>query len=200
MPEISFERLFKSPNPTRDKFLSRLFGVFSEEIARIWCKCPQSPYEDLGRPTLKLPEENRGRTLDFTFRSRQDGRMYVGELKCELEFENYRYLTLTSPSQLNHHTGEAFQRFLATAKNPRQYTVTVSGNSVSVSGAVLVWGAVTPDDRRAVMEATGIADVLSLEQIITDLLTWDDQDYFRFMERRATWCQDLFSVLGTKPT
>lgn len=198
MSEISFKQLFKSPNPTRDKFLSRLFGIFSEKLVRIWCKCPKSLYEDLGRPTLKQPGEKRGSTLDFTFRSRQDERIFVGELKCELEFENYRYLTLTAPSQLTHHTGEAFQRFLAIAKNPRQYTVIARGKNVSVSGAVLVWGAVTPDGRRDVMEAFGLADVLSLEQIITDLLAWNIEDYHKLIEDRATWCQELSSALGRK--
>ena len=200
MPGISFEQFFRSHDFTRDKFLSRFFGIFSEEIVRIWCKCPKSPYEDLGRPTLKRPEEKRGRTLDFTFRSKQDGRIYVGELKCELEFENYRYLALTSPSQLDHHTGEAFRWFLAIAKDPRQYTVTVKGSSISVSGAVLVWGSITSEGRKTVMNTTGLADVLSLEQIITDLLIWDNQDYSKFMERRATWCQELFSLVGRKPT
>lgn len=50
------------------------------------------------------------------------------------------------------------------------------------------------------MNTTGLADVLSLERIITDLLIWDNQDYSKFMERRATWCQELFSLVGRKPT
>jgi len=63
--------------------------------------------------------------------------MYVGELKCELEFENYHYLTLTAPSQLSHHTGDAFGRSLAMGKAPSQYTLTVKGSVISVSGAGL---------------------------------------------------------------
>lgn len=63
----SFERLFRSGNARADKFMSRLFGIFSEDIVRCWAKDPQCPYEDLGRPTLKRPDEKRGYTLDFTF-------------------------------------------------------------------------------------------------------------------------------------
>jgi hypothetical protein len=48
-----FPMLFRSSSSARDKFLSRLFGIFSEEIVRIWCRAPDAPYEDLGRPTIR---------------------------------------------------------------------------------------------------------------------------------------------------
>jgi len=92
---VSFQEIFHSQNDIKDKFLSRLFGIFSEDIVRIWCNDSQSPYLDLGRPTIKIDDEKRGRTMDFTFQSRDNGKNFVGELKCELEYENYRYMTLT---------------------------------------------------------------------------------------------------------
>ena len=72
---FEFENIFRrddsKPN-FRDKFLSRMFGIFSEEIVRTWCDNLKSLYEDLGRPTLKNNNNSGGRgwTLDFTLMSR----------------------------------------------------------------------------------------------------------------------------------
>lgn len=195
MAQILFDCIFKSSNSSRDKFLSRLFGIFSEDIVRIWCNDNRAPYEDLGRPTIRNHKESRGRTLDFTFQSRNDGRIFVGELKCELEFDNYRYLTLTSPSQLDHHKGETFTKFQDIAWNPNKYTVTVDGKNITVSGAILVWGRVEDVGRKAVIRENKFEDVLSLEEIIGDLLEWDDKTYFELTADRATWCQNLFHQL-----
>jgi len=196
MAAISFEKFFKDSE--RGKFLSRLFGIFSEEIVRIWCGDTRSRYEDLGRPTLKKNGEKRGRTLDFTFKSRKDGSIYVGELKCELEYQNYRYLTLKEPSQLEHHKGKAnedtgFKRFLDMARDPKQYTV--NGKNYTVSGAVLVWGSVTDEGGEAVMKEYGLADVLSLQEIVDDLVKWNNRKYYELVEERAKWCQELFEFL-----
>ena len=97
------EDVFMSDEPARDKYLSRLFGLFNEEVVRAWCLCPEAPYEDLGRPTVREPGERRGHTLDFTFRRRYDARVFVGEMKCELEFDGYRYLRLDRADQPRHH-------------------------------------------------------------------------------------------------
>ena len=117
MPSTTFKSIFQSNDRARDKFLSRLFGIFSEEIVRCWGRAVQAPYEDLGRPTVKSFCAKRGFTLDFTFRSRDNGAIYIAEMKCELEYENYRYLTLETPTQLDHHGNEAFQTFSNVARN-----------------------------------------------------------------------------------
>jgi len=198
-PQIPFAQLFKSSSGPQDRFLSRLFGIFSEEIIReVWCKEPWSPYRYLGRPTLELPGHRCRHTLDFTLESREDGRVYVAEQKCELQFQSYRYLTLREPSQLDHHTGEAFRRFLDFARNPARYSVSAEGKSVSPKGAILVWGSVTEEGRASVLRETGLADVLSLEQIINDLLAKDSQGYLGLIEQKATWCRYLFDGLRGK--
>jgi hypothetical protein len=96
----SLEDIFRTPVPARDKFLSRLLGLFSEEVVHYWCAQEKSPYENLGRPTLWAPGASRGHTLDFTLRERHRGKTFVAELKCELEYENYKYLRLANTSQL----------------------------------------------------------------------------------------------------
>ncbi len=195
MSQITFEKVFHSVSE-RDKFLSRLFGIFNEEIVRIWCRDPHSPYKDLGRPTVRLGEGKY--TLDFTLQSRQSGDIFVGELKCELEFQNYKYLTLNSPSQFAHHDKEAFRIFLDFASNSTKYLVTTSGKRVNPIGSVLVWGSVTEDGRKSIMKEQGIYDILSLEEIIADLVKWDNHEYRLFIEERLAWCQYLFNALTVK--
>ncbi len=55
----SFREIFKQSDGARvdqrAKFLSRLFGIFSEKIVDVWARDERAPYEGLGRPkTLKL--------------------------------------------------------------------------------------------------------------------------------------------------
>lgn len=140
-----FEEIFHTSNSAKDKFLSRLFGLFSEDVVRQWCRCPDASYENLGRPTIKIPGEQRGYTLDFTLRDRTTGDLYVTEMKCELEFENYRYLRLNGPDQVRHHhvpagASSAFKRFVEFAKDQNAFDVRVSGKPLSVNGAILIWG------------------------------------------------------------
>jgi hypothetical protein len=79
------DAFFRSAEPARDTYLSQLSGRFSEQVVRAWCGRPQAPYENLGRPPLHAPDASRGSTLDFTLRERATGRLFVSELKCELE-------------------------------------------------------------------------------------------------------------------
>lgn len=191
----SFEEFFHSSEPDRDKFLSRLFGIFNEEVVRHWCGCSQAPYEDLGRPTLRVPGERRGHTLDFTFRSRETGKVYVAELKCEIEFMGYRYMRLQSGEELRHHSGEAFRKLLLAAKDPKAVEVSVVGKPITADGAVLVWGAVTSDGREAVMREYGFADVLSLEVMLGDLRAWAPPAWLQRVERLQRYSNELFDYL-----
>lgn len=162
---------------------------------RDWCACSAAQYEDLGRPTLYSHGEARGRTLDFTLRNRSTGRVYVAEIKCELQFENYRHLRLVGPDQLRHHKSVAFSRFLALARDSSAYQVRVAGHAEAVDGAVLIWGAVTLVGREVVMQVCGFADVLSVESIVTDLRQWRPLAWSARLEELRDWSATLFAHL-----
>lgn len=194
--ERRFEGLFQSSDAARDNYLSRLFGIFSEDVVRIWSRDPRAPYEDVGRPTLRSATEPGFATLDFALRSRADGRVYVAEQKAELAFEGYRYLRLTSAGQIEHHAKtRAFAWFLDVARDPASHSVQVGGRPVDVAGAILVWGAVNGDGRRAAMSTYGFADVLSLEGILADLRAWDVPAWRTTVERYRRWSTELFDAL-----
>lgn len=192
----SFTDFFKSSQPPRDKFLSRLFGLFSERVVRSWCAHSEAPYEDLGRPTVYEVGQPSGHTLDFTLRARGSDQQYIAELKCELEYDNYKYLQLTGSDQLRHHTSQAFAKFLRVSRDPSALTIRRGGQPCSVDGAILIWGAITPHGRSAVIEQYGFADVLSVEAMVADLQRWAPEAWSELIQSHRRWTTELFDVLA----
>lgn len=192
----TFGRFFRSSEPARDKYLSRLVGLFSEHVVRAWCACPQAPYDDLGRPTLCELGLSRGHTLDFTLRRRNSDAKYAAELKCELEYDGYRYLRLTTPDQLRHHSTTAFMKFLRVAHDPKALDVRRRGRLAQVDGAILIWGAVAPESRDAVMQEFGFADVLSVESMLAELHVWAPAGWTLLVSRYHSWTDELFGFLA----
>jgi hypothetical protein len=191
-----FRKLFESDASDRDMFLARLFGIFNEEIVRIWCKAPWPQYCDLGRPRVIPPRGEKGYTLDFTLQSRQDGSIFVAEMKCWVGYQGYQYLTLRNTDQLAELEGPAFKAFLEAARSPSRCTVSVNGSPQPICGAILIWGDVADSGRNDVKRTHKIAHVLSLKDIIDDLVSKEDQRYRRFLEERLEWCQHLFQGLA----
>lgn len=192
----TFSEFFRSGEPARDKYLSRLFGLFSEQVVRTWCACPEAAYQDLGRPTLCDHGQTRGHTLDFTFQRRDSSRRYVGELKCELEYDGYRYLTLRHGDQVRHHRSVAFGKFLAVTRDPDALLVRRAGQVEGVEGGILVWGALTPEGRAMAMAHFGFADVLSVEGMVSDLQTWAPDSWGSLTRRYRSWTTELFDFLA----
>ncbi|CAN7297685.1 hypothetical protein [Mesorhizobium sp. LjNodule214] len=190
--------IFKSRSPAdreRAKFLSRAFGIFSEKIVSVWTGDERSPYENLGRPTIKTGEGGRGYTLDFALRERASGRVYVSEMKCEIEFQNFKFFVLEHVSQLDHHKKPAFEAFQRAARPTVHQTIFVEGKSIDTDGAILIWGAVAPEGRDGAIRAKGFHDVLSVEQICADLASWKCVRYAALIEQRQKWCNELFTSL-----
>jgi len=195
--EISMESVFKTGIPARDKLLSRVFGIFNEDVVRYWAKAEQSPYEDLGRPTLRYADETRGHTLDFTLRDLATGRIYVTEMKCELEYENHRYLRLENADQVRHHEpGAAFRKFMSLARDADAVPVYVASKPMDVDGTALVWGATTADGERAAKVTYRFDVVLSVEDLIDDLRRWRPEAWVEYVADRRLWIGQLFDALA----
>jgi hypothetical protein len=178
----------------RGKYLSRVFGIFSEEIVRAWASHPQSPYEDLGRPTIRRRNERAGSTLDFTLRHKHTGKTYVAEMKCEIEYQNFKYLVLSSTKQLDHHNKAAFVALLDAAARNADQQVFVNGRELPIDGAILIWGSATPDGRLSVMQAKGFSEVLTIAEIIEDLGLWQCANFRQLVEQRQAWTNEMFDA------
>jgi hypothetical protein len=197
-----FQAIFRSEAcpVARGKFLSRVFGIFSEEIVSLWAKDTRAPYETLGRPTIKTNGDPRGHTLDFALRDRATRKVYVAEMKCEIEFQRYRYFVLERVEQLEHHGKPAFAALLKVAARSRDQTVYVGRKAIAADGAILIWGCATPEGRKAVIDAKGFHDVLTIEQICRDLSSWRHQGYVDLLAEHHKWCSELFFGLANIPS
>jgi hypothetical protein len=185
-------------DPRRAKFLSRLFGLFSEELVRIWSGDVRAPYSEIGRCTIYDPKLPKPSTLDFTFIERSSERAFVVEMKCEIEFQNFKFLTLNNPLQLEHHKKDSFKAFLSAAARDGDQTTKVKGRLQKTEGAILIWGAVSPDGRQSCMAQYGFHDVIGVDQIIEDLVLWNSSEFAAFIEQLNVWSNDLFSFLKPK--
>lgn len=184
--------IFKDGPHEKGSFLSRVFGIFNEEIVRIWARDSRSPYNiHESRPTL-YDQDNKSYTLDFLFE--QDGKFYVSEMKCEIQYNNYRYWRLESPKQLEHHKKNAFKLFLQITKDPKSVKVK-AGLTVTPSGAILVWGAAYEYGIKSVSEEYGFSDILTVESCIRDLVRWSNTEYADLLEKYESWCGELFGAL-----
>jgi hypothetical protein len=179
----------------RAKFLSRIFGIFSEEIVSLWAHDDRAPYESLGRPTVKVPGDSRGHTLDFTLRNRVTGKVFVAEMKCEIEYQDYKYFVLERVEQLAHHKKTAFEVLLRVAMHAPDQAVCVAGKNINVDGAILIWGSATAEGRRAVIESKGFHDVLTIAEICKDLASWNHTGYKALVAQRREWSNELFTGL-----
>lgn len=204
---FDLSRTFKTDDLARDNFLSRLFGMFNEEPVRIWGEMESSPYEYLGRPTLFPKGESGYTVLDFAFRRKSDGVCFVSEMKCELAYNNYAYLTLDSISHVERHRSEqlrsgkqSFARFLEAATSPEKFLckVTTRKNKridLDFAGAILVWGRTSDQKKDVIVREFGFADVLTVEDIINDLLSSKSEQYQDLIARQRSQCEFLFSSL-----
>lgn len=196
-----FEEIFKTPISQRDKFLSRLLGIFSEEIVHHWCQCTQAPYKNLGRPTLRPLDKKKGYTLDFLLQECTSSERFVAEMKCWLEYEKYSYLRIVGPDQLQGmaKSSPALQEFLRFAQYPKDFKVTISVNSnpvaMQVNGAVLILGAITDGGREALISEYHLADVLSVENMLDDLQAWKPNNWERRVSQLEGWSEELFAYL-----
>lgn len=197
---MKFDKLFISENfpykgkSKRDKFLSRIFGIFNEEIIRIWCNNSNSPFIDLGRPTV-YDNDGKSYTLDFLLKD-SVGNVFLTEMKCEIEYQKYKYFTLSKIEQLKHHSNKrAFQLFLEISHKPDLYKVKCNSKVIEISGSALVWGKVSEMGEQAVKHEFGLSHIISTESVVGDLVKWQDQSYFDLIEMHELWCQQLFSGL-----
>lgn len=183
------------PKNERTKYLSRLFGIFSEKVVSVWANDARAPFENLGRPTLGSSGEGRGQTLDFTFRGRSTEKIYAAEMKCEIEYLNFKYFVLEASHQLDHHKKPAFDAFLRAAHRPEQLAVRVQGQQIKIDGAILVWGAVCPETKEQIISERGFYDILSIEDICRDLANWRNPEYLELINKHRRWSNMLFDGL-----
>ena len=107
---------------------------------------------------------------------------------------------LEKVEQLEHHKKPAFDAFLKAATYSPDQTVHIGGEGINIHGAILIWGSVTSEGKKAVTASKGFHDVLSIADICNDLSSWNHEGYRTLIAQRQQWCNELFvGLLGKQP-
>ena len=64
----------------------------------------------------------------------------------------------------------------------------------------MVWGRVNKSKKQEIIDYYQFQDVLSLEDMINDLLTWNDMNYQKYIEARLKWVKECMIVLLGHPS
>lgn len=211
---MDFSNYFYKGDDAHGNFLSRFLGIFNEEIARIYFRSGSSKYIDLGRPTIKESVKERGATLDFTLSEKNSGKNYITEMKCEMAFQNYKYLELNTVEDIEHHVSysqdqtkiKAFIRFLDCANNANKYSIEVNTDTqkskkeqIKTDGIILIWGKVTKDTSKieTIKEKYHFTDILSLEDMINEMIKNNCKEYHEYICNIKNWVDGFLDGITT---
>lgn len=202
----------------RGKFLSRLFGIFSEEIVKIWCENNKSPYENIGRPTL-ITSDGNYYVLDFTFVDKENNKFIV-EMKSEIQYENYKYMVLDPDKNVDYLSHHLKKRAFKLFANKSWVMLKIKGKEIGDEekfGTILIWGSL--EERFSITssmpsseeqeflnnmnskwkdmykEFNNVDRILSVEQMINDLVEWKDENYLDFVKKYQDHSNELFNNL-----
>lgn len=101
----------------------------------------------------------------------------------------------------HHETKENFKLFLNLARNPHLYKISVKNEenkkpkTYEIDGAILLWGKVNPNSKTEIKNEKGFYDILSLEDMINDLQSWNDQNYIDYVNKIQNWTNFLYNNL-----
>ncbi len=113
-------------------------------------------------------------------------------LKCDPAADK----TLSDPAQIKQaNNTKTFAMFLDAASNPDKYQIATGSETYPASGSILIWSGVESKMGRTSKKAFSFYDILSLEQIIADLIAWHNRDFHMLLDHRVAWSHDLFKGL-----
>jgi hypothetical protein len=190
---MAFDDLFQPDDPERSRFLDGLFSLFAREVVHCWATDANAPYADMGKPILRQHNAARGSPLDFAFQERRRKHIYGVVLYCDPlgdgPLKDANQITALSATR-------TFAAFLHAAAQPSAYSLSVGGADYPLVGSILIWSSMESKKTRAVIRKTyAFHDILSVEDIIRDLIAWKNRDYQMLLDRRAAWCYDFFRGL-----
>lgn len=190
---MSLDSVFHVSDAERSRFLMGVFSLFVTDVVHCWATDGRAPYASLGKATLRPADASRGSPLDFAFQDRRKKQTYAVIMQGLPGHD----LPLRSPAQIAELEGSrTFTAFLDAAANPARYTLTQGTTDYPAAGAILIWGSLeSKKARAAIRKVYAFHDILAIEDMIRDLLTWQNREFQMLLDRRAAWCYDFFRGL-----
>jgi len=185
----------------RANFLSRIFGIISEEVVGLWLS-DNEIYENLNERPLLIANNDPGKkvTLDFTIMNKR-GEIFIVEQKNLFAYKNGSLCSMDDNQEFSNSFKKwseskikmtpAFKYFIGFSKNQEDYTVKLK-NSGDISGTILIWSSCTDRGKKKYMMECGFKDVLSVENMLNDLIRSKNSNYKKWIDERKAWIDDLF--------
>ena len=187
---------------TNANFKSRIFGIFSEEIVRIWLKNPKCKYDDLGRPTLYDLNIQKLAQLDFTLRNKKTKKLFIAEQKCFYGYRKGRMETISNSdvfiknfeswSKMKMKQTKAWECFVNF--NQKKYHIKINKEEKIIDGRILIWAKYDEAGKKRMLDDLKLNEIISIEEVIKDLIRWGDKDYIDFIQKKKKSIMELFKT------
>ncbi|MBK9222222.1 MAG: hypothetical protein IPO16_08865 [Saprospiraceae bacterium] len=184
-------------------FLSRIFGVFSEEIVKIWCDNKNNnDFEYIGKPHIKEGNK-RPIVLDHLLKSKNT--YFIVEQKNFHGYKNGKLSSMEDTDEFfknfeswsigksKNQKSKAWDIFINFTKKPKE--VKYDGKIIPQAKTLLIWSKGTDVGRYKFVQKYGISKVLFLEQMKNDLIKWKDPAYIKLIKDKKKWIAQLFNDL-----
>jgi hypothetical protein len=198
---MNFESIYKKLQKEDKPFIAKMFGIIGEEIVSIWLRNSKCQYMDTGRPTVYSGKTKA--TLDFTFLDKSSNRCYMVEQKNLLSYHNEKLRKITNTkdfwgsfdkwSNAKQKSTDAWDIFL---KFPKNTILKQKRNEqTKIWGRILIWGSCDEAGRKKMMKKFHFYDILSLENIVKDLMVWKDVEYVKWRSNKNHLVNNIFDNL-----
>jgi hypothetical protein len=198
--KMNYDTLFSSLDKERNNFIARTLGIFSEHLVHFWTANNKCEFENIGRPDIFDKNCKKVAQLDFTLKNRETGKFYIVELKNLVAYNNGRIRNMTNEDSFNRsfkswHTSKTNQTpaWKIFSGKLDDYTVKVKGKPLPEFGKILIWAKINAETKSHFCSTLSIDEILSFEQIHTDLISWKDNSYIEWLNNRIAWTNELFA-------
>ncbi len=194
----------------QNNYLSRLIGLFGEEISEKWLANDNSAYSNFGRPTIYWIEEGKKKRATLDFLIEREGKIYIVEQKNFFAYNKGRLRTIDSSDDFR----KAFASWNTTKNKAtpawkifnsfeqHEYEIKIGKKEYrKLDGKVVFWSDLIEADKdyfltlSEELNRTRYNDAIGLVQMINDLKRWKDTDYEALIENYIQWNKDLFDNL-----
>lgn len=221
--EIRFKNYFENicnsnnlrecENIEKANFISRFFGIFAEEIVKIWAENCNSEYDNLGRPSrydsendycFKISGESNSNcdayiysniTYDFLFKKNDE--YFIVEQKNELSYQNFKNMILNNSNMIEDKKAKkSFEKFIEIPNETIKFFY--DNDTKYIKGKILIWGSLTEDcdELENIKNEYGIYEILSLEEIIENLIEWNDDAFEEFLNNKKQLVNSFLDFLS----
>ena len=63
-----------------------------------------------------------------------------------------------------------------------------------IDGRILIWAKYEEDGKKMMLKKLNLYDIMSIDEVIKDLIGWQDKEYFNFLNKKEEVIRKLFKT------